>query len=465
MGVRVKKIVRGDVIKPSTDAYHLFLEGIRADETKYRYTVMLKRFLCVALGDYLEGNPVKVEKQRKEREKIFLKSQKIHDHQTGGSVKNLMKSPLDADFAERCNEFVALCKQDPEEMINLILQYQRDLKENIKLPKGHEDKLSAGYVKNLIKPIRKLCHMSGVSKNMSWERVIGASPEGEKDEYRAYTKDEIKKNILPYLDSDRDRAITFVALSSGIRKGGFNFTWDCIKPVYRKDGKLELGEYMDKDEDVICVIFDVYRGTDFHYIAFGTPEAWVHIKAYMEEWKNDVREYPKGSHYFIKSDKYKERQALGEVVRASPSAYTRDLYKIFDSKGFNASDGVSKRRQIPAMNGYRYFFNENNKEAFSQDTLGSLIKKEYMMSHTGLIKLDENYFRKNWRVLVEEYEYAIPNLTIDSSADLKQKIAKKDAEIAEIKEKFAMVDKHESEIEFLKEYTKEKEKFNEFKEN
>ncbi|MDC0041854.1 hypothetical protein OAJ50_03945 [Candidatus Nitrosopelagicus sp.] len=440
MGVKVKKINRGDIIKPSSDAFTLFLEGIRSQESKYRYTLGLKRFLCVALADYLEGNPKKIEEQRKQRMEQ-VKTSRYH--------KEIMKKPLDADFQERCNEFISLCRQDPEEMINLVLTYQLELKEHIKLPKGHEDRLTAGYVKNLIKPIRKLCQMNGVAKDMAWERVIGARPEGEKEEYRAYTKDEIRNRILPYLDSDRDRAITFTALSSGIRKGGFVFTWDCIKPVYRKDGKLELGEYTDSDENVVCIIFDIYKGTDFHYIAFGTPEAWVHIKSYMEEWKNYVRIYPKSDQYFIKSNLYKERQALGEVIRASPSSYTQDLYRIFDDTGFNKTDGISKRREIPAMNGFRYFFNEHNKEAFSKDTLASLIKKEYMMSHTGLIKLDENYFRKNWKVLVEEYEYAIPHLTIDDNADLKVKLSKTEQELERLKNVEIKVEKMQHDMEAM----------------
>lgn len=445
MGTEIEKITADNIYESTSNARELFLEGIRSKETKYRYTITLKRFLCGALAEYLKGDPKKVEAQREERMKPVI----VYDGKRNRKKpsKQLMNKILDADFDERCTQFVALCKADPDTAINIILTYQRGLKERVSA--DDENKLSAGYVKNLIKPIRKLCYMNGVDKKMAWERVVGASPEGEQNDYRAYTKYEIQKFILPYIDSDRNRAVVFIALSSGMRSGGFDFTWNCIKPVYRKDGKLELGEYTDSDENVVCIIFDIYKGTKDRYIAFGTPEAWVHIKWYMKSWKNDTKDYPKPDHYFIKSELHKDRQLMGDVTPTSAHTVGRSIYKIFDNEYFNISDGISKRREIPVLNGFRYFFNEHNKEAFSKDTLASLIKKEYMMSHTGLIKLDENYFRKNWKVLVEEYEYAIPHLTIDDNADLKVKLSKTEQELERLKNVEIKVEKMQHDMEAM----------------
>jgi len=65
------------------------------------------------------------------------------------------------------------------------------------------------------------------------------------------------------------------------------------------------------------------------------------------------------------------------------------------------------------MNGFRRFWNKTCKEAVSKDSpLASLIKKEYMMGHTGLIRLDRNYFQAHNLELVEEYLNAVPSLTI-----------------------------------------------------
>jgi len=78
---------------------------------------------------------------------------------------------------------------------------------------------------------------------------------------------------------------------------------------------------------------------------------------------------------------------------------------------------------VPIMNGFRRFFNKINKETFSKDSpLAALIKKEFMMSHTGLLKLDKNYFHAHWKELVEEYETAIPSLTISPTERQKAEI-------------------------------------------
>jgi plastocyanin len=67
------------------------------------------------------------------------------------------------------------------------------------------------------------------------------------------------------------------------------------------------------------------------------------------------------------------------------------------------------------MNGFRRFFNKANKETLSKDSpLAALIKKEYMMAHVGLVKLDRNYYRAHIMELVEEYLNAVPNLTISN---------------------------------------------------
>jgi len=44
--------------------------------------------------------------------------------------------------------------------------------------------------------------------------------------------------------------------------------------------------------------------------------------------------------------------------------------------------------------------------------LASLILKETMMGHEGLIKLDKHYFKEHIDELIEEYIHSIPHLTI-----------------------------------------------------
>ena len=72
------------------------------------------------------------------------------------------------------------------------------------------------------------------------------------------------------------------------------------------------------------------------------------------------------------------------------------------------------------MNGFRRFWNKACKESLSGESpLSALIKKEYMMGHAGLVKLDRNYFKTHVLELAEEYLHSVPALTISDAERLR----------------------------------------------
>jgi archaellum component FlaC len=102
------------------------------------------------------------------------------------------------------------------------------------------------------------------------------------------------------------------------------------------------------------------------------------------------------------------------------------------------------------MNGFRRFFNKVNKESISKDSpLAALIKKEYMMDHTGLVKLDRNYFQAHIMELIEEYLNAVPNLTISDEERLRFENRKKQEKINELEQKEARIQSLEKTVEKL----------------
>jgi len=107
------------------------------------------------------------------------------------------------------------------------------------------------------------------------------------------------------------------------------------------------------------------------------------------------------------------------------------------------------------MNGFRRYFNKINKEVLSKDSpLAALIKKEMMLSHTGLIKLDKNYFKTQWKELVEEYIEAVPALTISSEERVKAEnktLRKENSELGVTRQELEDMQK---EIRLLKKYCK-----------
>ena len=387
-----------DVVKTIDDAIEVFKSGITSEKTRETYEKRLKEFLCGTLENYLEGNKELREKQRKRR--------------LAKRDKKKISSILDADFAVRANELVKKAKENPDDIMGLLLTYSTKLKERCNKPKEDPDYLNPNTIPNMFKPIKKLFKMNGV--HFEWHRIDATYPEAETNlDSRGYTREEIS-TILKFTNP-LETAVTLIDSSSGMRRSGFDFTWDCIKPVYRRDNDFVMGNYDDKDDsDIVCGMILVYAGSRYQYFAFFTPESWQAVKTYKTQWRSDVLKDPKPKDPFLK-------RAGNSVVALSCDAMANRLNKILKKAKIREPLEAGKRNyDVPIMNGFRRFFHKINMETFSKDSpLAALIKKEFMMSHTGLLKLDKNYFHAHWKELVEEYLEAIPSLTISSEERVK----------------------------------------------
>jgi len=390
-------------VQTTDDTLTLFRVGIKSEETRETYEKRLKEFLCGTLENYLEGNKDLREKQRKKR-------------LVEGDKKKI-RSILDADFSIRANELVKKAKENPDETMGMLLAYSTKLKERCEKPKEDPDYLNPSTFPNMFKPIKKLFKMNGV--HFEWQRIDATYPEIQTNlDSRGYAREEIS-TILKFTNP-LETAVTLIDSSSGMRRSGFDFTWDCIKPVYRRDNDFVMGNYDDKDDsDIVCGMIMVYAGSKEQYFAFFTPEAWEAIKTYKIQWHSDVLKDPRPKDPFLK-------RAGNSVVALSCDAMANRLNKILKNAKIREPLEAGKRNyDVPIMNGFRRFFNKINKETFSKDSpLAALIKKEFMMSHTGLLKLDKNYFQTHWKELVEEYETAIPSLTISPTERQKAEIKK-----------------------------------------
>jgi len=392
------KLNKKDVLQTTDDALTVFRTCIKSGETRKTYEKRLKEFLCGTLENYLEGNKELREKQRQQR-------------LVEGDKKKI-RSILDADFSIRANELVKKAKENPDEIMGMLLAYSTKLKERCNKPKEDPDHLSPNTIPNMFKAIKKLFKMNGV--HFEWHRIDATYPEAETNlDSRGYTREEIS-TILKFTNP-LETAVTLIDSSSGMRRGGFDFSWGCIKPVYRRDNDFVMGNYDDKDDsDIVCGMILVYAGSRYQYFAFFTPESWQAIKTYKTQWRSDVLKDPKPKDPFLK-------RAGNSVVALSCDAMANRLNKILKKAKIREPLEAGKRNyDVPIMNGFRRFFNKINKETLSKDSaLAALIKKEFMMSHTGLLKLDKNYFHAHWKELVEEYLEAVPALTISSEERVK----------------------------------------------
>ena len=322
----------------------LYYQGIKADETREKYTRTLRLVFCKIFEEILEG-----------------------------------------EFEERVNEFVKHARNNPKWVTDLLINLSRILRDRTKLPANHMDYLKPVSINNYFKPIKKLLDMNEIP--LSWVRVYSTFPEIDNiSEGRGWTRQEIQ-NMLKHVNGAMERAIILVAASSATRIGGFDYTWKDVVPIYKIDNelKIDITESEEEKSSVVCAMLSTYRGTNAEYPSFITPEAFSAIMDYKTEWIRDIGKEPESNQPLFRRE--------GDLPRKlNPVAIKKRVERIVKNAGLRPPLPKGKRRyEVPLMNGFRRFCNKTLKNALSKDSsLGSLIKKEYIMGHSGLVKTDRN---------------------------------------------------------------------------
>jgi len=382
--------------------YQLFLAGIRAIATKEKYVRTLRKVLCEFLEDFFKG-----------------------------------------DIEDRCAQLVKHGKENPEWTRDLLIQLSEKLKERTKLTKNDPNYLNPSSFRNYFKPIKKLFDMNGVA--IPWNLLYCTFPEDDNLlDTRGWDRNEIKE-MLKFASGTMDRAIILIASSSGIRQGGFDFKWGDVTPIYKigEELKMEVTESEENISEIVCAMIRIYKGTKESYPAFITPEAYYTVMDYRRDWIRQVGRIPKPEDPLFKRE--------GVVLqRATPSSIKKRIDRMIMKSNIRRPLKNGERRyEVPIMNGFRRFWNKTCKEALSNDSpLASLIKKEYMMGHRGLVALDRNYFKTHMLELAEEYLNAVPELTISEeertkieNRRLRTKMQKKNDELHMMKKDMEMIKK------------------------
>ena len=397
------KLSKEDVVRVSdADPLDLFLQGIRAEETREKYTRTLKQVLCKFLEDILEG-----------------------------------------DFEARARQFVAYAKEDPDWMLALLLNLSRKLRERTELPADNPEYLNPDSLGNYFKPLKKLLGMNDVP--MPWKRVYATFPELDNmPSSKGWTREDIA-GMLKNARDPMERALVLVLASSGMRSGGLDLTWEDLTPVYRAgDGGLTLDPGAGGCK-VACAALEVYRGSAEAYPAFITPEAFGALQEYGRQWTRTMgRESHPTDPIFLAMQ--------GDPKKASRMSLEKRLRLMAERAGLrDPGDKKGRRHGVPLFNGFRRFWNKTCKESISDDSpLASLIKKEYMMGHRGLVALDKNYYKTNLVELAAEYLHAVPDLTIDDSERLRVSNRRMSTNIRELEEKNARIAQLEEQVAEMK---------------
>ncbi|MEM4379765.1 MAG: hypothetical protein QXL01_03660 [Thermoplasmatales archaeon] len=397
------KITKDNLVKIEDEPIELFYQGIKSSASKISYTRKLRQVLCNYLEDVLEGS-----------------------------------------FEKRAAQLVYKAKENPHEVLRILLSLSKMLRERTEKDPSDEDYLNPSSINNFFKPIKKLFDMNGVA--FAWKRVYATYPEQNNlDDSRGYTRQEIQR-MLEFSDAI-ERAIILVSASSGVRVGGLDgLKWQDLRPVYRIDDRLVLDDITESESErseVVCAILTVYRQTKDEYPAFITPEAYKALLNYKITWINEVGKEPKATDPLFKK--------AGLFVRPlKENGIRKRVERVIKKSELRSKLIKARRHKVPTMNGFRRFFNKTFKETVSKDSpLAALIKKEFAMGHTGLVQLDRNYFKTNILELVEEYLTAVPNLTISDEERTKLEVKKQQKCITELEIKNARIEDLERRIRIL----------------
>jgi len=391
------KITKKSLVKLEDEPIELFYQGIKSEDTKTSYTRKLRKILCEYLEEIFEGS-----------------------------------------FESRAAQFVYLTKKDPDQAIRILLSLSKLLRERTKKDLSDQDYLNPSSFNNFFKPIKKLFDMNGVG--IAWKRVYATYPELDNfTDGRGYSREEIQ-SMFNFAKGVIDHAIILVGSSSGVRVGGISgLKWEDVEPVYKIDDKLvlEITESQAETAEIVCAVLKVYNHTDQKYPAFITPEAYKAILDYRKSWILEVGREPKLHEPLFKNSGPYVRTLTGGGIR-------HRMMRVIKGAGIRIPLVKGKRRhEIPAMNGFRRFWNKTSKEVISKDSpLADLIKKEFMMGHVGLTKLDKNYFKTHLLELAEDYLVIVPHLTISDEERVKaenRKLKKVKSEVTKQKEENQLI--------------------------
>ncbi len=403
-----------EVIQTTDHPIELFYSALNNPITRRNYTNMLKKTMCEYLKPIIKVDATLVAQEQKKK-------------------KHYKRTFSDADFEIRVNEFVKNAQKDPKWAEAVLMTLVTKLMEKTKLPPTDPQHFKSVSVGNNLKAIKKLFDMNSVP--MTWARIYSLiSDENDiTDKSRGYTIEEIQK-ILKHC-TPVETVMVLLGACSGIRAGGFPLKWENVHPIYQVEEKYvwepeEITESISEKHPIVCGMLKIYADSREEYFAFVTPEWLDAVQIYRESWIKETNRVPRPEDPLF-------RRAGMLVRELKYDSISKRMERVIGDSGIRKRLPDSKQKyNIPLFNGLRRFFNKQNKKSLSKNSkLASLILKETMMGHGGLIKLDKNYFKEHIDELIEEYLHSIPNLTIDDSERKQLELDRVNEEKSELEKK------------------------------
>jgi len=210
---------------------------------------------------------------------------------------------------------------------------------------------------------------------------------------RAYTHEEISR-LLGVAD-ERMRVVTLLLASSGIRLGAI--------PTIRLH---------DLEDNKLCV----YENTREEYITFITPECKKAIDFHLDMRARYGEKLTDNSYLIREQFDLSDQFAIRNPKHVTHKLVQWKLMSLAEKCGIRKrADNKKTRQNIMIAHGFRKFFTTQLIHSKVNPEI-----REMLLGHK--IGLASAYYRPTEQEMLEEYEKAIDNLTIDPANRLQRKI-------------------------------------------
>ncbi|AFS81141.1 integrase family protein [Candidatus Nitrosopumilus koreensis AR1] len=284
-----------DISDVKSSAFQNFLDYIRNEKTRKKYTNDLQKFLDLI--------PDKIFEEKK------------------------------IDTTDKTEAFVALVRDDVKIGKSIINAYVRELKKKV-----DSKEISPARVLNLIKPIKALFAANDI--DFSWKMIGKSIPKPGKSKDMAYSREQLQM-LMANATNLVDKIMITLSSSAGFRIEAWDyFTWEDVLFFYNDDNSLKGGALR------------VYHGDNEEYWTHFTPEAGKYLQLYKEYWKSRFMRYPKDSEPLVISVRIHDPKRIGKRGMESR------MNTLAKKAGLRPPlEPGKKRHKVMLAHGLRKYFN------------------------------------------------------------------------------------------------------------
>jgi len=267
---------------------------------------------------------------------------------------------------------------------------------------------SYSTIHNTISSLKLFFSMNDVVCN--WVKINKMKPEQKKLRGdKPYTTEDLRIILKHVSNSPLWTSLIHFISSSGVRDGFSE--------------ELRIKDLEDFKNG--CKSVKVYADSKDEYYTFITQEANQALEDYFEYRRKKGEELTPDSWVFTTA-KNPEKPMTTSLISAW-------LTEIVNKTSVNRGECINHRYDIPIVYGMRKRFDT----ILKSNSKININIAEKILGHSTSIPLDNHYFKPTLEVMFDEYQKAIPDLSIDESAKLRLELEKKNKQLSslEVKDK------------------------------